>query len=79
MLKERRTYEIMDASSVGAGETNLVLGKHSGRHAFRKKLEEFAEKYLADSKAIRLSPATLELRDARRWLRTTHWSMRTAH
>ena len=36
----------------------------------RKKLEEFAEKYLADSKAIRLSPATLELRDARRWLRT---------
>lgn len=40
MLKERRTYEIMDASSVGAGETNLVLGKHSGRHAFRKKLEE---------------------------------------
>ena len=40
MLKDRRTYEIMDAASVGAGETNLVLGKHSGRHAFRKKLEE---------------------------------------
>ncbi len=40
MLKEKRTYEIMDASAVGAGDTNLVLGKHSGRHAFRKKLEE---------------------------------------
>ena len=40
MLKDRRTYEIMDAALVGAGETNLVLGKHSGRHAFRKKLEE---------------------------------------
>ncbi|HEX2916198.1 MAG TPA: 2-isopropylmalate synthase [Chloroflexia bacterium] len=40
ILKEKRTYEIMDASAVGAGDTNLVLGKHSGRHAFRKKLEE---------------------------------------
>ncbi len=38
ILKEKRTYEIMDAESVGAGETNLVLGKHSGRHAFRKHL-----------------------------------------
>ena len=40
MLKEKRTYEIMDASAVGQADTNLVLGKHSGRHAFRKKLEE---------------------------------------
>ncbi|NWJ45598.1 MAG: 2-isopropylmalate synthase [Chloroflexi bacterium] len=40
MLKERRTYEIMDASAVGAGDTNLVLGKHSGRHAFKKKLQD---------------------------------------
>ena len=40
MLKDKSTYEIMDASAVGAGETNLVLGKHSGRHAFRKKLED---------------------------------------
>ncbi|NWJ97976.1 MAG: 2-isopropylmalate synthase [Chloroflexi bacterium] len=40
MLKEKRTYEIMDAETVGAGETNLVLGKHSGRHAFRKHLSK---------------------------------------
>ncbi len=40
ILKEKRTYEIMDASAVGAGDTNLVMGKHSGRHAFKKKLEE---------------------------------------
>jgi 2-isopropylmalate synthase len=38
ILKEKSTYEIMDAEKVGAGETNLVLGKHSGRHAFRKHL-----------------------------------------
>ena len=39
MLKHRATYEIMDAALVGAGDTTLVLGKHSGRHAFRKRLE----------------------------------------
>lgn len=40
ILKERTTYEIMDAKAVGQEGTDLVLGKHSGRHAFRKKLEE---------------------------------------
>ena len=40
MLKEKRTYEIMDADTVGAGETSLVLGKHSGRHAFRKHIAD---------------------------------------
>ena len=38
MLKHSSTYEIMTPQSVGAGETSLVLGKHSGRHAFRNKL-----------------------------------------
>jgi 2-isopropylmalate synthase len=40
VLKNRRTYEIMDASDVGSGETRLVLGKHSGRNALRTKLEK---------------------------------------
>ncbi|MCD6290312.1 MAG: 2-isopropylmalate synthase [Anaerolineae bacterium] len=39
ILKHRRTYEIMDASTIGLSESRLVLGKHSGRHAFRAKLE----------------------------------------
>ncbi|HOV79082.1 MAG TPA: 2-isopropylmalate synthase [Bacillota bacterium] len=39
MLKERTTYEIMNPAMVGIGRSNLVLGKHSGRHAFRQKLE----------------------------------------
>ncbi|MDC4224757.1 MAG: hypothetical protein MPW15_11145 [Candidatus Manganitrophus sp.] len=34
------TYEIMRPESVGAGKTHIVLGKHSGRHAFKKRLEE---------------------------------------
>ncbi|KKP40192.1 MAG: 2-isopropylmalate synthase, 2-isopropylmalate synthase [Candidatus Peregrinibacteria bacterium GW2011_GWF2_33_10] len=41
ILKERSTYEIMKASDLGIKEeSKLVLGKHSGRHAFSKKLKE---------------------------------------
>ena len=40
MLKHAGTYEIMTPESVGLSESNLVLGKHSGRHAFREKLKE---------------------------------------
>jgi 2-isopropylmalate synthase len=39
VLKERATYEIMDASSVGLVESDIVLGKHSGRHALSEQLE----------------------------------------
>jgi len=38
LLKDRRTYEIMDATAVGLSESNLVLGKHSGRHALKSRL-----------------------------------------
>jgi 2-isopropylmalate synthase len=40
MLKDRRTYEIMDAEDVGVPRSTLVLGKHSGRHAVAKRCEE---------------------------------------
>ncbi len=40
MLKHAGTYEIMTPESVGLTESNLVLGKHSGRHAFKNKLSE---------------------------------------
>ena len=40
MLKNAETYEIMTPESVGLKETQIVLGKHSGRHALSKKLEE---------------------------------------
>ena len=39
VLKNRQTYEIMSAETVGLDGNALVLGKHSGRHAFRKHLE----------------------------------------
>ena len=39
MLKNRETYEIMTPQSVGRNESNLVIGKHSGRNAVRNKFE----------------------------------------
>jgi 2-isopropylmalate synthase len=39
-LKERTTYEIMEPKSVGVPESRLVLGKHSGRHALKNRLED---------------------------------------
>ena len=38
MLKEKTTYEIMSPETIGLKDSKLVLGKHSGRHAFREKL-----------------------------------------
>lgn len=40
MLKNAETYEIMKPEDVGQIESNLVMGKHSGRHAFREKLKD---------------------------------------
>src|SRR3954447_20390312 len=38
MLKERSTYEIMNPEDVGVLRTELVLGKHSGRHALKQRV-----------------------------------------
>jgi 2-isopropylmalate synthase len=40
MIKNRETYEIMTPESVGLTTSNLVMGKHSGRAAFKQKLEQ---------------------------------------
>src|SRR5260370_10993567 len=40
MLKERTTYEIMNPEDVGLVRTELVLGKHSGRHALRQRVRD---------------------------------------
>src|SRR3989442_8941138 len=73
VLAERTTYEIIDAAAVGQQGSQIVLGKHSGRHAFRDTLEKmglsiqgdalnaaFARfKELADRK-VQLTEADLE-------------------
>jgi 2-isopropylmalate synthase len=40
VLKERSTYEIMDATTIGLDSNSLVLGKHSGRHALQSALAD---------------------------------------
>jgi 2-isopropylmalate synthase len=44
VLKERSTYEIMDATEVGLESNSIVLGKHSGRHALQDALKELGFK-----------------------------------
>lgn len=48
VLKEKETYEIMSPESIGLSQNKLVLGKHSGRHAFRKHLETMGYKFSDD-------------------------------
>ncbi len=50
VLKERSTYEIMDATTVGLASNSIVLGKHSGRHALRQALEEMG--FQVDGQAL---------------------------
>lgn len=40
LLKEKLTYEIIKPENIGLHQAELVLGKHSGRHAFRERLKE---------------------------------------
>jgi 2-isopropylmalate synthase len=41
LLKNRRTYEIMDPESIGIPHNMIILGKHSGRHALKHRVEQF--------------------------------------
>ncbi len=49
VLAERSTYEIIEASSVGQAGRQIVLGKHSGRHAFSDTLEKMGLKVQGDT------------------------------
>ncbi|MEF9426057.1 MAG: 2-isopropylmalate synthase [Candidatus Mariimomonas ferrooxydans] len=48
LLKERSTYEIIKPETIGLHKTRFVLGKHSGRHAFRMRLDELGYKLSDD-------------------------------
>jgi 2-isopropylmalate synthase len=50
VLKNKLTYEIMDATSIGLTDNQIVLGKHSGRNAFRTRLQELG--YDLDDQAL---------------------------
>ena len=65
MLKGRETYEIMTPESVGVPESRLVLGKHSGRHMFRRRLEELGLK-VKEAEFEKLYAATMALADKKK-------------
>lgn len=48
VIQDRTTYEIMEAQRIGLAESKLVLGKHSGRHAFEKRLGELGYELTRD-------------------------------
>jgi len=50
ILKKRSTYEIMNPKDVGIRKTQLILGKHSGRHALNKRLKELG--FTLDDKCV---------------------------
>ncbi|MFZ0627605.1 MAG: 2-isopropylmalate synthase, partial [Acidimicrobiia bacterium] len=49
VLRERSTYEIMTPASVGMGESMIVMGKHSGRAAFKHSLEKIGVQLSGES------------------------------
>ena len=49
VLKDAQTYEIMTPDSVGLVKSTLVMGKHSGRHAFREKLRELGYEEIGEN------------------------------
>lgn len=64
-LKKQETYEIMTPESIGLSKSKLVLGKHSGRHAFRKRLEEMGY-HLDDDEVNRSFEKFKSLADAKK-------------
>lgn len=52
LLKAKLTYEIMTPESVGISKSSLVLGKHSGRHAFRDRIKELG--YSLDDRELNI-------------------------
>ncbi len=65
MLKNRETYEIMTPESIGRTQSDLVLGKHSGRNAIRNKLVELGYQ-LTDEQINTVFEAVKKLADKKR-------------
>lgn len=65
ILKERRTYEIMRPETVGQPQSRLVLGKHSGRHGLRHRLDELGYQ-VADEELERIYQLFLTLADRKK-------------
>ncbi len=66
VLKHQQTYEIMKPEDVGLTQSKLVLGKHSGRHAFRNRLSELGYEHLTDEQVNRAFDRFKKLADKKK-------------
>ncbi|MCL2475062.1 MAG: 2-isopropylmalate synthase [Chloroflexi bacterium] len=66
IIKERSTYEIMNPADIGANNTALVLGKLSGRHAFKERLLEMGYENIGEEELLRAFAAFKELADKKK-------------
>lgn len=77
-LKNSETYEIMKPESIGLNKSSLVMGKHSGRHAFKEKLKELGFTDLGDNAIEDAFARFKDLADKKKKSMTTTsspWSM----
>ena len=65
MLKNAKTYEIMTPETIGLTQSSLVLGKHSGKHAFSEKLKELGYE-LGDNALMELFGRFKDLADRKK-------------
>lgn len=63
VLKHRETYEIMSAESVGWNTNKMVLGKHSGRAAFKSRMEDLGHSFGDDSELLEVFKRFKDLAD----------------
>ncbi|MFZ5764080.1 MAG: 2-isopropylmalate synthase [Thermodesulfobacteriota bacterium] len=66
VLKERTTYEIMNPCDIGLTSGNLVLGKHSGRHALRERVKSLGYDNLTDDELNRVFHRFKEIADVKK-------------
>lgn len=66
ILAHRETYEIMKAEDVGVPASKIILGKHSGRHAFKTRLSELGYSNLSESDIDRLFAKFKKLADKKK-------------
>jgi len=65
MLKNKQTYEIMKPEDVGVNKTKIVLGRHSGRHGLKSRLDELGYK-LTEQELQKVYDTFLELADKKK-------------
>jgi len=66
VLKYRETYEIMKPEMIGRSSSEIILGRHSGRHALKVKLNELGIKYSSEEEFEKMYEKFLELADKKK-------------